>query len=180
MNARRAINGGRIFISKGRAWLVEVRFDHLDEIIHAQPEGDALAVDEKCRDGVNLRGISALDIFKDTILQLRRFHRLHEDAAIDSDAIREGSKCRLWVGLGGPFGLRLEQRVVHLPIVTLLTCGFHRLSCCHRIRVNADERKMMELEPELFWIPVQDFLHQWMESTAARTLVIPKLVQSEL
>src|SRR2546428_717450 len=54
----------------------------------------------------------------------------------------------------------VEQRVVHLPVTAL----FARSLCCfgrqHRIRVNSDERKMMELEPELLRIPVQDFLHQ--------------------
>src|SRR6266566_8797340 len=73
----------------------------------------------------------------------------------------------------------VEQRVVHLPVTAL----FARSLCCfgrqHRIRVNSDERKMMELEPELLRIPVQDFLHQRVVGSTARTLVIPELHQRQ-
>src|SRR5207245_3034058 len=73
----------------------------------------------------------------------------------------------------------VEQRVVHLPVTAL----FARSLCCfgrqHRIRVNSDERKMMELEPELLRIPVQDFLHQRVVRSTARTLVIPELHQRQ-
>src|SRR5262249_13673632 len=102
-----------------------------------------------------------------------------ENRAINPDAICDGSKYRLRIRTIRPLSLILEQGVMHLPVMSLFTCGFRCFGGSHRIRMDADQWKMMKLETDLVRIPVQYFFHKRMICRATGALVIAKLHQSQ-
>src|SRR5262245_38807152 len=68
---------------------------------------------------------------------------------------------------------------MHLPVMSLFTCSFSCFGCSHRIRMDADQWKMMKFEADLVRIPVQYFFYKRMICRATGALVIAKLHQSQ-
>ena len=68
----------------------------------------------------------------------------------------------------------LEYSVVHLPIFSLFAGGFNGLRGQHGIRMDRNQWEMMEFQPDLCGITVQNFLYDRMKCAAARALIVTK------
>src|SRR5262249_8082247 len=68
-----------------------------------------------------------------------------------------------------------EQGIVHLPVMTLIAGRFRCSRSRHGIGMDAYQWEMVEFEPELFRISVQNLFHKRMIGTATRALVIAEL-----
>lgn len=159
---------------------MEVRLNDLYEIFHTGLDVNALAVNEERRCFVKLQFVGSCDILENTLLQGRGAERLHEPIQIQSDFARQGDYDRLRVVAFSPLALMLEESVMHFPVVILFTGCFGRQSAEHGIRMDADEREVMKLQPQLIGIAAQDLLDERMIGTATWTFIIPKLNQCHL
>src|ERR1051326_571554 len=106
---------------------VQVTFDNLNEIFHAQPDVNLFTVDKESRCGLYFGSLATLDVFQNPLLNFGRAQTLHELVDVQPQTRCQGYEYRFRVGTPRPIVLMFEDGVVHLPEFALVAGSFDGL-----------------------------------------------------